>query len=132
MGDIDYLAAFKAQEEDAEQSGVKGMRWGFRKNKPVKEIIAPDKGSAGESSAQKYVRLTTHAKKQGANSLSDDDLKFVTQRGNAITQVNRLNEKKPGWIADLAKQTLKQATQKQINSISDDLSKKYVNGKSDK
>lgn len=127
MSSVDYVAALLKSHDDVEHAGVKGMKWGVRKDRGApKEIVAPSKGKASETSAQKYVRLTTHAKQHGANSLDDDDLKFVTQRGNAIAQVNRLNERKPGWVADLAKQALKQAAQKKLNVAIEEAQKKVA------
>lgn len=139
-----------------EHSGVKGMKWGVRKDRKPAEVevntqtgeartvggsrrqrkklaadVERDPESYGlkrkpETSSETYNRLLDQAKKQGANSLNDDELMFVTKRGNAINQVNRLNEKKPGWIQTAARNAVQQQANRKIQSLSNDLSDKYI------
>lgn len=119
----EYLANLPPESGDLMNTGVKGMKWGIRKKDAP---AAPTKKSGPETSSDKYTRLLAQAKKGGGNSLSDDDLRFVTQRGDAIAKVNRLNEQKPGWIQDVAQQVIKQAAKKQLQSITENVSKKYI------
>lgn len=88
----------------------------------------PNSQKGPESTADRYDRLLTKAKSQGANTFTDEELKFVSKRGEAINKVNRLNEKKPGWIRELTQQTIKEQTKKKMNSTID----AKVNKKSDK
>lgn len=113
---------------DLEHSGVKGMHWGVRKPKDPAKVAAKaeakearsairigerPKGHTGpEAPADRYNRLLTKAKTQGANSFTDDELNFVTRRGNAINQVNKLNAQNPGWIEVLSKNYLDNANRK--------------------
>lgn len=130
-------------DPDLEHSGVKGMKWGVRKDNPDKAVRKADKAAqkigerspsskGPESTADRYTRLLTKARAQGANSFTDEELQFVTKRGDAINKINRLNERKPNWIAELAQQQIKQTAQKQMRVVSDDMTKKYVGSKSTK
>lgn len=135
MGDRDYLANLKLDPDDKLDSGVKGMRWGIRKSDSSSGSSTSKSGEAptsagsahgSETSAQRYTRLLGQAKQKGGNSLTDDDLRFVTQRGDAINKVNRLNERKPGWAAEAAKQVLLQAAKKQLSKVADGVADKYI------
>lgn len=119
----DFIGAVVADDGDLAHYGVKGMKWGVRKSDKSEDLSPP---SGPETSSAKYDRLMKQSKRDGANSLSDEDLAFVTKRGNAIAQVNRLNEKKPGWVAEVAKQVLKQQTQKRLQSASESITAKYI------
>lgn len=134
-----YLAMHLASKADHQASGVKGMKWGVRKptgSKPSgrlssrltgkKQTPPPKKKSGPETNADRYSRLLGQAKKDGANALSDDDLAFVTKRGDAIRKVNALNEKKPGWLADAAKTALKNAAKREMQQVTANLTKKYI------
>ena len=108
-----------------EHSGVKGMKWGVRK-KDAPSSTPTTKAPAGESNTDRYNRLLAHAKKHGANTLDDDDLKFVTLRGDAISKVNRLNQTNPGWVSSAANQALKQAAKKTLQMATEHATKKYI------
>jgi hypothetical protein len=114
-----------------EHSGVKGMKWGIRKmrGEPAHPTNAHHGNpKANETNADRYTRLLSQAKKEGANSLSDDDLKFVTLRGDAISKVNRLNQTNPNWVHDAANQALKQAAKKGMQMAVEHATKKYITG----
>lgn len=126
----DYLGMFVAKEEEERLDyGIKGMKWGQRRSRA--QLAAAKKGGTEkpdgpESSSQKYSRLLAKSKKEGANSLSDEELRFVTQRGDAIRKVNQLNEKKPGWLADATKTALKNAAKREMQNITSNVAKKYI------
>lgn len=126
----DYLAFLIKESQDAEQFGIKGMKWGVRRSKrelQAQSSNSSEKTNAGaETSSERYTRLMAKAKTQGANSFTDEELRFVTARGNAIAQVNRLNERKPGWATAVATKVIKNAAQKQMTSVANTLSQKYI------
>lgn len=150
----DYLAALFAEPGDKEDSGVKGMKWGVRRTSAqLRAAAATRKGStpakktesstsssssskkstsddppAAETSSQRYARLAQVAKDGGASSLPDADLKFFNARTEAISKINKLNETKPGWLADTSKKVLQQTAQNQMQSIADGVAKKYISG----
>lgn len=130
MSEKNYLAMYLAGPEDRQDAGVKGMKWGIRKRdvpgKPATVGPAAKKSGGSETSSEKYDRLLKQAKDKGGNSLTDDDLRFVTARGNAIAQVERMHQQNPNWIADAAKQVLKNAAKKQMQNLLDGASKKYI------
>lgn len=127
MGDTNYLANVTKKLEDVEHHGVKGMKWGIRNKKGTatasSETTAP---SASETPSERYTRLLGHAKQHGANSLNEDELKFVTQRGDALTKVDRLNSTNPNWVQDAAKQALKQAGKKSMQMAVNHVTQKYI------
>lgn len=129
MSKVDYIGLVVVKSGDLEQAGVKGMRWGIRndKSKSTTGSETPKAKTGPESSAQRYDRLLVQAKKNGANTFSEEDLRFVTQRGNALSQVDRLNASKPNWVADAAKQALKQAATQTVKTVVANSAKKYIN-----
>lgn len=139
----DYLAMRKAEPKDAKQYGVKGMKWGVRRRSgELKEaakqrqatatIKKPDaKADSGEppvaeSSATRYARIQQQAKAGGGTQLSDADLKFFNARTEALSKIAKLNEEKPGWLAETTKDVLQKTAKRQLQSISDAVADKYV------
>lgn len=113
-------------------AGVKGMRWGVRKDRSsgTKKLIdnTPSKEAAsttgetrqvvgaasGETSSDRYSRLVAQTKSD-PSSLSDQDLKFVNARTEALSKIAKMNEVKPGFLEEsirkVAKQTFQNALQ---------------------
>lgn len=136
----DYLAAQTVEPEDAEQAGVKGMKWGVRRS--AKELKAASKERADspdhvknaglkaatgeETSAMRYERLKAVAKAGKGGELSDEDIKFVNNRTEALKKINALNEQKEGWLSKTTKTVLQNAAQKQMQQLADTLSEKYI------
>ena len=125
----DYLAMVTPKKGDKLDFGIKGMKWGVRRSK---EQLAADKNSPtkppeNESSSDRYNRLLTQAKKSGGNSLTDEELRFVTSRGDAIRRVQQLSNEKPSWISDTAQQVLKNAAKQSLQSVANSVAKKYIN-----
>lgn len=108
--------------------GIKGMKWGIRNGQGAATAAAhqPEPAPANESSTQRYDRLLSQAKKSGGNSLTDEELKFVQNRGNAIAAVNRLNEQKPNWLADASSQVLKNVAKQTMQAIVAKGAKDYI------
>lgn len=136
----DYLAAHFKKSQDKVDYGVVGMRWGVRRSRatlrteaakrsqaaPVKKPETNPDGS--ETSASRYSRLAAQAKAGGASSMSDTDLKFFNARTEALSKINKLNERQPGWLQDTAKKVLQQTAQNQMQGLSDALANKYIGG----
>jgi hypothetical protein len=70
-------------EEFLTHYGVKGMHWGVRRNRSSSK--AP-----GSPDAERARALQTQAKEQGAHTLSNEDLKHLTQRLQLEQQYSRL------------------------------------------
>lgn len=146
----DYLAAIFKQPEDAEQHGIKGMKWGIRRTSAqlksdtqsrhaagekvtptakAKAAIAPTHNADGsETSATRYARLQAQAKAGNASLMSEPDLKFFNARTEALAKINKLNESNPSWLSQTSKKVLQQAAQNTMQSIADGVAKKYISG----
>lgn len=100
----DHLAMVSFQPGDKLDFGVKGMKWGVRNDSKggSSKGGAPVPALGPETSAQKYNRLAQQVKKQGGNSLDDNDLAFFNARGNAIAQAQRFVQRKPGRMEGIA------------------------------
>lgn len=146
----DYIAMRLEEEKDAEHYGVPGQRWGVRRssaqlraaakvNPPAKQAAkktetpaAPAKKPAGniqdrvESSADRYSRLAAQAKDGRAKEMTQEDLKFFNARTEALSKVEKLNEKQPGWLRDTTTKVVQQSAQRQMQSIADTLADKYI------
>ena len=142
-----YLAAeFVDPDKDAVQHGIKGMKWGIRRTdkqlardtasrKAAGEEVTPTAKAAAvtasshsgpETAQARYARLTEAAKSGGASSLSDDDLKFVNARTEALAKVNKMNQTNPGWLSTTSKKVLQNTAQKVMQEISNDVARKYI------
>ena len=141
---------------DAVQYGVKGMKWGVRrssrelrkaasarkptakKDEPKPEVNKTPSGSSGgklaensiqnhvETSTQRYARLEAQAKGGGAKDFTEQDLKFFNARTEALGKVAKMYEKKPGLLASLAQETLKNTTKSVMQEVTGSLAKKYI------
>ena len=58
--------------------------------------------------------------------MSDTDLKFFNARTDAVAKVNKLNEEKPGWLAETSKTVLQNSAKRQMQMVSDTLADKYI------
>lgn len=145
MSGKDYLASFVPTSRDLKQSGVKGMKWGVRRDrstlrkeaakrgesKPVvkKDAATPPKGNIQdnvESSSTRYARLDSQAKSGRASDMTEQDLKFYNARTDALAKINKLNEVKPGWLAETSKNVIQKTAQRQMQMVSDTLADKYI------
>ena len=145
----DYLAILKPEAGDAVQYGVLGMKWGRRRTdaqiakdtaerKASGEKVTPTKKvevsstttthheSASETSAQRYSRLQSQAKQGKAHEMSEADLKFFNSRTEALSKINKMNQKNPSWLGETSKKVLQQAAQNTMQQIADGVAKKYV------
>lgn len=147
----DYIGALFKTDEDAEQHGIMGMRWGRRRTDAqlandtkaraasgekvtptakAKAAVAgapkPESEGHVETSAQRYHRLGAVAKGGGANTLSDQDLKFYNARSEALNKINKMNQTSPSWIKETAKQVLQSAAQRQMQTLANGVADKYV------
>lgn len=138
----DYLAMIKPTALDMKQYGVPGMKWGQRRTSAqlrtaaAQRETAPGNGSSSgsaskpasgsETSAARYARLKTEAKAGLGSNMSDEDLKFLNARTEALAKVNKLNESKPGWLSETSKKVMLKTAEKSMQSVSDTLAKKYL------
>mgnify|MGYP000868613394 CR=1 FL=1 len=114
------------------------MKWGIRKKRESSSEGSSDGGgdekrqvvgaASGESSGDRYARLVSQAKSSGSHSLSDQDLKFVNARTEAMAKLDKLYETKPNWLAEAAKKATQQAVQNTLNSVANGIAQKYVSG----
>jgi hypothetical protein len=81
-----------------------------------------------ESSPARYARLKAEAKAGKASQMTEQDLKFFNARTEALAKVNKMNEKKSGWLADTTKTVLLSSTQKSMQAVSDSVANKYISG----
>lgn len=151
----DYLAALRPEPGDKLDYGVRGMKWGIRRSsaqlrsaaqtRKVSEAKSPTdhlKKAAGqktdakkpgsniqdhvESSPARYARLAAEAKAGRASRMSEQDLKFFNARTDALQKINKLNEQKPGWLAETSKKVLQQTAQNSMQAVADSVANKYV------
>lgn len=132
----DYLAYHKAEEGDAVQYGVLGMRWGKRRSddaiaadavtrakagEPItatKKLASAVKAPSGpESSHDRYARIASVAKGGGAKGLSDDDLKFFNARTEAIKKVDKMFEEKPSWLRSTSEDVVRAVAKQQMQAV---------------
>lgn len=135
----DYVGALTKEPGDKEDSGVKGMKWGVRRDRKTlkkeaakraatsPEVKKPATNPDGsETSAARYSRLAAQAKSGSATQMSDTDLKFFNARTDALAKVNKLNETNPGWLATTTKAVVQQSAKRQMQMVSDTLADKYI------
>lgn len=138
----DYLGVLTVEPEDAEQAGVKGMRWGVRndrstlkaaaaarKETPKADSKPAPKGNIQdnvESSASRYSRLASDAKAGKAADMTEQDLKFFNARTDALAKVAKITEEKPSWLQETATNVLQTTAKNQMQGIADTLADKYV------
>jgi len=84
--------------------------------------------ASGETSSARYARLTQQVKEGRASDLSEQDLKFVNARTQALQTINKMNETQPGWLSKTSKQVLQNAAQKTMQDIANGVAGKYVSG----
>lgn len=136
----DYLGVIRPKPEDRQDHGVKGMRWGIRRDPAALKAASAKPAASGddhknagikaatgeETSGARYARLAAQAKASGAESLSDADIKFFNARTDAVAKVNKMNEVKPGWLKTTTKTVLQQSAQKQMQAVADGIAAKYI------
>lgn len=139
MNSKDYLAMAQPEEGDREDSGVKGMRWGVRRNRSQLKVAAqkradsPDhvknaasKPSGPETSSARYNRLKTEAKAGLGKNMSDEDLKFFNARTEALKKVDALNQSQPGWLSKTSKKVIQTTAEKTLQDISNGVANKFI------
>ena len=138
----DYLGMIAKDPEDAEQSGVKGMKWGVRRDRSTLKAAAAKRAASSEktpasttapkhdeSAPERYARLSQVAKEGRASELSDADLKFYNARSDAIAKINKMNQEKPGWLQKTAKDVAKATAMNTMTGITTSLANKYIGQK---
>lgn len=64
--------------------GVKGMKWGVRKDRPRVTRTKPDRTPSKD--AQNYAAIAQKARRSGVNSLSDNELDIFNRRATKVRQ----------------------------------------------
>lgn len=151
----DYIAAHLANAKDLKHVGVKGMKWGVRRDRSTLRAAAaqrkassskpgdkPDEkaGSSAapakkppgniqdnvESSSARYARLAGQAKAGQAGAMTEADLKFFNARTDALAKINKMNEEQPSWLKDTVTKVVQQSAQRQMQAVADGLADKYI------
>lgn len=130
-------------------AGVKGMKWGVRRDSSALRAAAAARGDSAdkpksdvkssaakkpagdiqdrvESSSDRYARLTADVKAGRADKMTEQDLKFVNARTEALAKVNKMAEEKPSWLKDTATKVVQQSAQRQMQTVADTLADKYI------
>ena len=116
---------------DLLQHGVKGQKWGIRRTPAQLASASKSSGdttktSTSETSQDRYNRLKAQVKEKGAGTLSDDDLKFVTARAEAIARVSKMNQQDPGWLSEVSKRVLQKTAQESMQNIASAIATQYI------
>ena len=145
----DYVALYsEANGSDLLHFGVKGMHWGVRKPRTSGKLTSTPAGAAprhsggGKSSTGethtashtmdsivRYNMLKRQVKQKGANSLSDDDLKFLNARTEAIGKANKAFHDKDSKIKKAVVTAIAGALTKKLNAKAEDLLNKMLDSK---
>lgn len=83
----------------------------------------------GEGAPERYARLEAQAKAGKASEMNEADLKFFNARTEALSKVAKLNETKPGWLAETAKTVVQTAAKRQLQAVADATADKYIGDK---
>ena len=150
LGEVDETTGSmffaEAQPGDVLQYGIRGMKWGVRRTdkqiandtasrKASGEEVTPTakaaavkapESSGSESAQARYARLTEQAKASGASSLSDDDLRFVNSRTEALNKVSKMTSSNPSWLKETSTKVLKKTAEKTMQEISNSVARKYI------
>lgn len=133
----EYVALFSAKRgSELLHYGVKGMKWGVRRSNSggrltstpaaakahaegrvhTKTETAPHSG-AQESSIAQYNRLKKQVAKKGASSLSDEELRFLNSRAEAISKANKTFHNQNSWLSKNVKSSLDAAASKLMKDV---------------
>lgn len=150
-----YIDIVKEKAKQLKHSGVKGMRWGVRRERselraaakarsdsPAKKETTDGKSTSSsggsekkssgniqdnvESSSARYDRLAGQAKSGRSSDMSEQDLKFFNARTDALNKVNKMYEENPSWLKSTSTKVLQQTAQNQMQSLADGLATKYI------
>jgi hypothetical protein len=114
------------------------MKWGVKRSRAERAAAAKKAGTTPkapakkpdtdgpETSASRYDRLAGQAKAGKASEMSEADLKFFNARTEALAKVNKLNEEKPGWLAETSRKVIQTTAERQMQSIADSVADKYI------
>lgn len=106
-------------------SHIKSHEDALAKINGEKQVVG---AASGETSSARYARLTALAKEGRASELSEQDLKFVNARTEALVKINKMNETDPGWLSKTAKKVVLNAAEKTMQSITNEIAGKYISG----
>jgi hypothetical protein len=138
----DYIGATFAKKGDKLDFGVKGMKWGVRRDRATLRKEAAKRSTStststtekkpatnpdgSETSATRYARLQAQAKAGKGSDMTEADLKFFNARTEALAKVNKMTEEEPSWLSKTAKKVIQQTAERQMQGISDTLADKYI------
>ena len=92
---MSQTANFERENDELEHYGIKGMKWGVRKNRVSGPSSAPAKSKSTISPDVKRVsEIKSKVKSKGRDSLSNDEMKDLVKRMNLEQQYSNLNPSK--------------------------------------
>lgn len=123
------------EETEAEQYGVKGQRWGFRKattrgGTPASKRKAKGEADEGENSSSKRVQTPSHKSK--TKDLSDQELKDRIQRLQNERLYAQLTAKPENVVVGIIKRSAKKSAEEALTQVSTKLLKQALGAGSEK
>jgi hypothetical protein len=87
--------------------------------KPLKKVEAKptDVIKKDESPNDTYARLKAKAKKDGPNSLTDDELKYLNGRSEALSKAQKLVADPESWLSKTVKSTFQSVLQDTMKNV---------------
>lgn len=122
-------------ETEAEQYGVKGQRWGFRKattrgGTPPSKRKAKGEVDEGENSSSKRVQTPSHKSK--TKDLSDQELKDRIQRLQNERLYAQLTAKPENVVVGIIKRSAKKSAEEALTQVSTKLLKQALGAGAEK
>lgn len=103
---MSQTANFERENAELEHYGIKGMKWGVRKNRVSGPSSAPAKSKSTMSPDVKRVsEIKSKVKSKGRDSLSNDEMQDLVKRMNLEQQYSNLNPNKAKKGMDYLKTT---------------------------
>lgn len=107
---IDYLEKQKRKIGIKEPKDAKVKASKETEQKPI---------DAGQASGNLYNALRAKAAKDGVNSLTDDELKYLNKRNEELIKAQKLVTEPESWLAKTIKNSISKAIDKHIGTLAD-------------
>lgn len=140
----DYVGMIVESDEDGEWYGVKGMKWGVRKERSQLRAEAAQragtekksegqtsstsakKGGSSESPNQRYARIQSESKAGRKDQLSDDDLQWFNKRAQAMERLEKIEDANPSWLKDTTAQVLREVAKETMKQVVGSVARTYI------